>query len=362
MGKRVARFAAALIATVSFCISAQGASPTKIDIDTEFSTLLQELVHAAVLRSANSSQMDLAVERYQTRLAKTRHGGKDLSLNYFGFPRGFDASREGAKLVLGEDQEIKSLEAAETFRQLRTDQLQESIAEALLELSSAVGDADLSTGKSSLQHALLMLNNLCGADLSSRAVEAVTRWSSCVDLSSRKSNSSAETLFEWKSKTQQASNLGEQHDLITIELKHKLEGLCDQTKNKQASGKLVEGTVSAITMLGPGFGVPIAAQAVGASWGCANGGSEESKLLRELYYYRQLESRRKLFTDEAQLALLSYERALSTNNTSLLVCSEALLSDIVGPAALAQIVPNPILPHGRGAVPIPIVAQKQLPL
>ena len=69
----------------------------------------------------------------------------------------------------------------------------------------------------------------------------------------------------------------------------------------------------------------------------STGGPEENKILKELYYGRRLEIRRKRINDETELALTNYQKALMTHNGPQLAMSEVVLAQLVGPEKITTV-------------------------
>jgi hypothetical protein len=104
------------------------------------------------------------------------------------------------------------------------------------------------------------------------------------------------------------------------------------------SASMVESTLAGMTLTAGMPMVAIGAEALNTAFVMSTGGPEECKILKELYFGRRLEFRRKRIQNELQLALASYEKALMTRNDTLLASSEAVMAQLVGPDALPKII------------------------
>lgn len=315
------------------------------DADSELATVLDRMLSAALLRSAESTQLDREVTRYSARAQKSRFGAQDILQNYLGLPRGFDYSEEGARLVLDEDTTVKNLEAAVWGKQLRADQLHEQLVVGIMELASGLGSSDPRSGQRRMQSALSDLSLLCGPENAAQAADMLACWSQDLNLSDGAFDQKVMSLSEAQSKAQMAAAIAFDHDLSMIAVKNKLHSYSNHSRVRQVGGKVVEGTVSAVTMLGPGLAIPVAAQVAGATWGMANGGSEETKLLKELYYQKQVDSRKRVLEVEAHTALLGLREAVQTRNQPLLILSESMLAQLVGASGMPQILPVCSIDH-----------------
>jgi hypothetical protein len=325
------------------------APPAVANVDSDLSHELNEMLRIAAQRQPGNDELKQAVEKFSRGSEKGKGGAKDIGLNYLGLPRGMEYSIEGAKVVLDEEPEaIKSLEAAECGWQVQNDQLHSQLCAAILKLAAGVG-AHGEDGAAKNAEALTELDRLVGSKEAATVAEMVIEWTQKTRVGGDVFKQRTWDFVTLKSKIDEVERIAAHNDFSVIELQNKLHHISDHTKPKRHSARLVEGAVSAVTMFGPGFGTPIAAQSVGAMWGVVNGGSEESKLLKEVYYQKQLESRRRALRDEAEMALNAYQEAIRTKNTALLVCSEALVAQLVGAIGVPKVLEHPVLNHGTFA-------------
>ncbi len=91
-------------------------------------------------------------------------------------------------------------------------------------------------------------------------------------------------------------------------------------------GHVVQTTLGMTTLI-PNVLSP-ASQGCFAAYQIANGGTEESKLIKELYLEKRLQSRCQSLIEEAHLVFETYESALTTNNYALLALSKAIMTDL----------------------------------
>lgn len=75
----------------------------------------------------------------------------------------------------------------------------------------------------------------------------------------------------------------------------------------------------------------------------ATGGPESCKLLKELYLDKRFESRCKVISEEAHMAIDNYQMALMTRNPVLLACSESLLGQMIGEMGVKEIMGTALL-------------------
>jgi hypothetical protein len=99
-----------------------------------------------------------------------------------------------------------------------------------------------------------------------------------------------------------------------------------------------------VASLTPNFVGP-ASQAVLFGYVMLTGGSEQSKIMKELYMDKRLQSRASLLNQEADLAIHQYQLGSATNNLALVACSELLVSRMVGQDAAEKLL------HGGSTAP-----------
>jgi len=93
-----------------------------------------------------------------------------------------------------------------------------------------------------------------------------------------------------------------------------------------------------------------------ASQGClmtyemANGGTEESKLIKELYLEKRLQSRCQSLVEEAHLAIDAYESAMTTHNYSLAALSRAIMNDLGDANTTASVLDSATQPKLAGTL------------
>jgi hypothetical protein len=134
-------------------------------------------------------------------------------------------------------------------------------------------------------------------------------------------------------------------DPVVTELMKRLQNYNHKSRTSKVTSKVVEAGVSIATWATPGFLIPLAFEAAGAAYVMATGGTEEHKLIKELYYDKRLESRWRTINEEAQLALSQYQAALASHNGALLACSESVLTQLVGSENIGQVLGKTFLCH-----------------
>jgi hypothetical protein len=105
---------------------------------------------------------------------------------------------------------------------------------------------------------------------------------------------------------------------------------------KENTARVLEATFSAITWLGPGMGIPAAAEFSRILTVKCTGGSEEDKMVKELYLDKSLQSRIAAISEETQMTLTCFQLGTMQKNKILAATSRAIVSELVRTAAVSQ--------------------------
>lgn len=314
-------------------------------VDEDLGNRLNSLISSSLRTASENDRLDKTVARYNTRTERSKFGVKDLTLNYFGFPRGFDASIEGAQLVLDQSNGIKNLQAAEYWQQHRLDTVHAAVVNAMMQMATGLGCSNNTESQQQISTGLAGLEKLVGPGEAKDTLSMLVAWQREVKVPDAVYEQPVWDVSTLQRKSALAAQLALTNDFSMIALRDKLFSISDKSKGLRTTAKVVEGTVSLFTVFGPGPASPIIAQTAGAAWGVANGGSEESKLLKELYFEKQLQSRKDVIKEEAQLALMNYREAIRTKNAPLVLCSEAVLAQLVGAVGINQLLEAQAINH-----------------
>jgi hypothetical protein len=133
-----------------------------------------------------------------------------------------------------------------------------------------------------------------------------------------------------------------ERDSVVADLKFHVGKYAKVGKLKQTTAKIIEPTLNGITMLAPGFAIPLGAGAALNAYVMGTGGSEQGKIEKELVYDKRIQSRLKVLNQEANLALDNYRFAVVTHNAPLLAFSQALVAEMSSPDVAGKIFAAPI--------------------
>lgn len=309
--------------------------------DDTVDQLLAKLLDKAVSDDAATTVANQAARHYQSTLQKSVKVAKD-TMNYMLCNRGFLPSTEVGEVLLDEDHSLKGRNRAELARQKRIDEMQLKLTSLILELSAGMGANDRSRRVQLIGNALVSLNDLVGPDQTNATFDTMKAWSRSIVVpeSVYQQNVWDMPLLEDKVNAIVSSALAS--DPVCQKAIAQIHKYSQHKKLARAGASVVETTLNLAsltpTMVGP------AAQAGLLAFFMSTGGTEEDKIIREVYLERAMRSRNQLLEKEAQMALSAYQNAVFTRNPVELACSEAITRMIAGKETTQRVFSLSVLP------------------
>jgi hypothetical protein len=172
------------------------------------------------------------------------------------------------------------------------------------------------------------LSSLVGDEKARNTVQGLTTWLNRIPVPEETFKKQVWDTMERETKLETILKAALAKDPVVAEVRKRVERYAHPGKVKAGTSKVVEGTLATVSWLSPGFAIPIGAEVALDSYIAATGGSEESKLEKELIYDKRIQSRLKVLDQEATQALDNYRFAVVTKNPALLAFSEALIADL----------------------------------
>lgn len=323
---------------------------TTYDVDGDFGNLIDNMLDGAIAKSNRMGYLDKSVAHYRKASTEKIQNAKEAS-NLILPHKGFAPSSEAADVILDEKIKIKDKASAEYARQRYIDELHPQVVAKTMQLAMAMGIRDTARREQAVDKAMESLTNLVGKNKADMAMQQMQRWSKEVKVPTAVYG----TVETWdvdffQTKLKEVTKVAMDGDPVMKEVIDRLQKYNHMSTAKRASGKLVEGGLNLASWAAPGLVIPLAIEVVNAAYIMATGGPEESKLVKELYYDKRVESRYRTINEEAQLALTQYQNALNARNPVLLVTSESVLSQLVGPESIQEVLGGrTLLTHHIGA-------------
>jgi hypothetical protein len=298
--------------------------PLPAELSEQFSNTWKALL-ASSFQSPECKKLDQAVDRYGKKGMYVRSRTSD-GLNVIFMFKGVSSSSEAGDLILDEKIKIDSLGAAEYARQKHFDEVEMQVMQNLLQIAMTMGMKDSPEQARQMAEARNELINLAGKQAADRAIASLKVVCSKhpVDNLDVASWTIANTQTR-VDKTVQAAAL---RDPIVEEIKKDVHRYNQHTDITNAAHRVVRVALN-VASLTPNFVGP-ASQAVLFGYVMLTGGSEQSKIMKELYLGKRLQSRASLLHQEAEMAIHQYQLGSATNNFALVACSELLVSRMIG--------------------------------
>jgi len=325
-------------------------SVTQWNIDGDFSQLVDVLLDGALGADPKFTKADHQLAHFRKGTANFISGAKDAAA-YLVPIRGFALSSEAADVILDEKIKVKDKASAEYARQRILDDVHPQLVAKTMQLAMAVGTKDAVQRDEAVSNAVASLSKLVGPQRAQLALSRLDEWGKLQFPDSAFRSAPAWDVETYQQKTRLVTKLAMDGDPVMQEIVNHLKKYNHQTRAGRISGHAVPAALSIASFATPGYVIPAALELIEAGYIMATGGTEESKLVKELYYDKRVESRYRTLNEEAQLALAQYQNAVNLKNPALVVCCESVLTQLVGPENLPQVLGRTLLSHQIQADP-----------
>jgi len=291
------------------------------------SKVVEHLVDLNFVNSKEAKDLDKKVQHFSSKPVRAFASAKD-ALNQSFVYEGTDPSQRMGKLVLEDKAKIRDHVTAEYERQKYVDKIHSQIISALSQIATGLGTADSVRKAQIVDSGVKSLSNLVGAEQADKAMISLTSWLSSAKVADSVFERPAWDTMERDSKLESVLRGAFEKDPVISAVKKRVNRYANPGKLKSGTSRAVETTLTMASWLAPGWTIPIAAEAALDGFIAATGGTEESKIEKELIYDKRIQSRLKVLSSEASLALDNYRFAVVTKNPPLLTFSEALIADM----------------------------------
>lgn len=298
------------------------------------------LVKSALENNDRSRKAEKAVRKFSTATSKTAAKSKD-AINIIVPYRGFESSAEAGDIILEEKLKLKSLASAEWAKQKELDDTQLNVASSMMEAAMGFGAKDENQQLKMLMRAHKKLSDLVGTDLAQDTVSKLAGWKKRIAEPKGIYEKELWTPAEQEEKIKALVESASKRDSVMVKIEHTVKKYNHKSKAAMAAGKIIEGSLGAACLV-PSFVGP-GAQVALTAYEMATGGSEENKLLRQIYLGKRRESRVRMLERKAQLALHNYEIGKASHNLVLMAVSESILDEMAGQSVSQQVLGADIL-------------------
>ena len=299
--------------------------------------MVNHLVDSSYDQSPEGQKLDKQVRHFAGVPAKVMATTKDAFQHSFEY-QGFEPSERAGKLILDDKYKIRNIAWAEYERQKFVDKIHAQVVASMIQVAEGIGMKDTARGAAVISSAKLSLEALVGEEEAQRTIVALTTWLNHINVADSTFEQAPWNTIERNKKLEEVIRESLKQDPVVKEVTAKLTKYASPGKVKSGAAHIVDTGLNGIALLGPGFAIPIGAEVVETGWKVSTGGSEENKLERELLLDKRIQSRYKVLSQEASLAIDDYRFAQVTHNAKLLSFSEEVLGNLTGKENLPQIV------------------------
>jgi hypothetical protein len=299
--------------------------------------IINSLVDKNFTTSSEARKLDKQLKHLSSPTQKAISVTKDSFNDALGY-QGFDPSARAGKLILDDNYKVRDRAWAEYERQKYVDKIHLQVVSGMMQIAEALGMTDTARAAQVLATGQDSLDSLVGKDEAGRTVQGLKTWLNHVTPANSSFSQTPWNTIERNKKLEAVLKEALKQDPLVAEITQKVERYAHPGKLKAGSSRVVETTLNAISILGPGFAIPVGAEVLDTAFKQSTGGSEEHKLERELLLDKRIQSRLKVLSQEAALALDNYRFALVTKNPTLLVFSEEIIGNMTGRSNLPKIV------------------------
>jgi hypothetical protein len=288
-------------------------------------SIIQKLVDCKASNSPELKKLDEQISKLRAPSQKVIGSTRDALNHSFSY-QGIDPSARAGKLILDEPMKKFELPVAEYQRQKIVDKIHSEVVATLLELSLGFGLQDKTSRTKTLSSGVRALTSLVGEGDANAAVHALDGWlKKAVSSNTNDTTIRQISILDQEALLQAMVAEATSNDVIITQLTKRLNKYAHPGTIKSATSKVVETTLSGISVIGPGFAIPLAAAGALEVYVQGTGGSEQKKLEKELAMAQRIRSRVAVLTRETAMGLENYRLAQVTNNAPLQYFSQGLL-------------------------------------
>ncbi|MBY0359234.1 MAG: hypothetical protein K2W82_14630 [Candidatus Obscuribacterales bacterium] len=301
--------------------------------------LLERLLHTAQERDEQKEILGAKAKHYHGIMGKSAAGIRQvvqMATEY----RGFEFSSEAADVILEEKFRLKSQSSVDFIQQKSLDEKHSKIFASLMQIAQAAGlpASDAAHKQKAVEVAMAPLKELVGEVEAKKAADSIFAWADQITVPESYFKQQSMDMMDLQSKSETLVKQSLQNDPVVSYARRALHNYNVHKNIVRASAKVINTTLS-IAMFSPTVVAP-AAQLAAFVYSMAAGGPEETKLLKELYLDKRLESRFKRVNFEIGQSMTAYNTAILTRNPVLLSFSESMMSAISSEDAVSGALGN----------------------
>lgn len=301
---------------------------------------MDKLLETALERDEKTKAIDMAVTHYRKKTQIVIAETKD-AVDYMIPYRGFGPSSEAGDIILGEKLKVKSRASAEFARQKSIDETHLKVTTCMFQVAMGLGMTDTNRGDEIVDAGMKSLKELVGDEEADATRKMLSQFKENLDVPESTYQQKMWDVAQKQSKQNQVFQASIEEDPVVKEIKKRVHKYNRKSRFSMVTSQFLQ-TGLGVAALTPSFIGPGAKIAL-LSYVMATGGPESCKLLKELYLDKRFESRCKVISEEAHMAIDNYQIAVMTRNPVLLACSESLLGQMIGEMGVKEIMGTTLL-------------------
>jgi len=293
------------------------------------SDFIDDLVDAASARDAQVNECNEAIKKFASKQTSVKSHASDIIYWMF-MTRGISSSTEAGNLILDERKKVTTLGGAKLMKEKVIDDLELQVVTSVLQLAATVGSP--APNKLEQDKAIRQLEDLVGKEMAENTRATLLNHANdavpvpCNDIWN---------VTQLQHRLQTTTQAAALNDRIVGEISADLHRYSVHSKASFVSQKIVRTSLSVVsltpTIVGP------AAQLLLFGYVFLSGGSEETKVMRELYMDKRLETRASVLREEAHLVFDNFRMGVMTKNQVLTTVSQHLLAKLTSPEFADQL-------------------------
>ncbi|HEY9772430.1 MAG TPA: hypothetical protein V6C81_01330 [Planktothrix sp.] len=291
---------------------------------------IAELTTAALNQNVDVLRAQAVVAHFKNKKAMLKQRADDALNSVFMF-KGVSLSSEAGDVILDEKLKIDSLGAANYYKQQVQDELEMKVLATFLQTASTIGDTR--STPEDIQQSEKQLSDLVGGGAAEKAVAQLRDMPA---RSLREYTAHDINVLGNLQRSMSALQAAAKKDPIVEEIKTEVHSFNQHSQVVMGLHRLVRVSLS-VASLAPNVVGP-ASQAVLFGYVVLSGGSEQSKVFKELYMDKRLDCRAATLREEVHLAFDNYKTGLLTHNSLLMASSMGVLSRLTSPTMAADLV------------------------
>ena len=260
-----------------------------------FDQALLEVLQSAK-QTPDAKKYAEAVASYSKHRANIRARASDAVNSVFMF-KGITTSTEAGNTILDEKLQLTSVGAAKYAKQKFEDDAELKTVTSLLQMASALGNPSKQESQAQIEEAKQELAKIAGAQSAESAYSTMKAFAEKASVNSQPPNW---TVSKTQNKIQAGIQSAALHDSIVDDIKADIHHFNKHSRSALIAHSVLRVTLS-VTSLAPNMVGP-ASQALLFGYVVLTGGSEQSKILKELYMEKRLTDRASLLREEMHLA------------------------------------------------------------